>query len=67
MFYVPFIKTLAEESRERVYRILQKTLTHDNGSETTSYEYTSIPSEKVLKYISHGNHKWLVHLLRLTI
>lgn len=63
MFYVPFVKTLANESKTQVTRNVERRGKNDNGTETTLLELISLPMERVIKHISHGNHKWFVSFL----
>lgn len=63
MFYVPFVKTLANESKTQVTRNVERRERNDNGTETTFVDSITLPKERVLKHISHGNHKWFVSFL----
>ncbi|KAF7440880.1 hypothetical protein PC9H_001229 [Pleurotus ostreatus] len=58
MFDVPFFRTLAPESLEKVKRFVPVAFTEDSDEPTTVVE--EVPQERVLKYLPKGNHKWSV-------
>lgn len=56
MFDVPFFRTLAPESLEKVKRFVPVAFTEDSDEPTIVVE--EVPQERVLKYLPKGNHKW---------
>lgn len=57
MFYIPFIRTLSQKSKDTVQRTHTKLNVTEAGTEVIEYT-EEIPAEKVLKYIPTGNFKW---------
>lgn len=59
MFYIPFVRTLAQRSQDNVTRTRAETLMTEQGPEVVEFiEY--MPKEQVLKYLPIGNFKWWV-------
>lgn len=63
MFYVPFIRTLQPESKERISKRLSRAVTLENGTEVIEDFEEEVPMERVQKYIATGNHKWCARFL----
>lgn len=57
MFYIPFVRTLKQQSEEVVFRTKNETVLTDDGPEVKEVE-EPVPKERVVKYIPTGNVKW---------
>ncbi|TFK72587.1 hypothetical protein BDN72DRAFT_836149 [Pluteus cervinus] len=57
MFYIPFIRTLKQQSDQTV-EVYNQTLNTDAENTTIFEAAPPVPLERVFKYIPTGNHKW---------